>query len=49
MLGGLHWFDLIPPLFLIVVVGGGLVVLGRSIGAGYARERRRLEQHPDEP
>jgi hypothetical protein len=34
---------------LIVVLGGRLVVLGRSIGAGYAREQRRQEQHPDQP
>ena len=51
MLGGFHWWDLIPVLFLVVVVGGGLVVLvrvfGRSIGEGYAREQRRQEQHPD--
>ena len=49
MLGGFHWWDLIPVLFIVIVVGGGLVILGRSIGAGYARERRRQEQHPNQP
>jgi hypothetical protein len=53
MLGGFHWWDLIPVLFMVTVVGGGLVILvrvfGRSIGEGYAREQHRQEQHPDEP
>ncbi len=49
MLGGFHWWDLIPVLFIVIVVGGGLVILGRSIGAGYARERRRQEQPPERP
>jgi len=52
MLGGFHWWDLIPVLF-IVLLAVGLVILvrtfGRSIGEGYAREQRRQEQHPDEP
>ncbi|HKW23839.1 MAG TPA: hypothetical protein VJO13_20845 [Ktedonobacterales bacterium] len=52
MLGGFHWWDLIPVLF-IVLLAVGLVILvrvfGRSIGEGYAREQRRQEQHPEQP
>ena len=46
--GSFHWWDLLPLLFMIVVVGGGLVLLGRSIGKGYARERRRLERRDEQ-
>lgn len=52
MLGGFHWWDLIPVGF-VVLLAVGLVILvrsfGRSIGEGYARERRRQEQHHDQP
>ncbi len=46
MLVGFHWYDLIPlvMLFLLFV---GLVVVGLSVGAGYALMRRRLEQRPE--
>ncbi len=57
MLGGFHWWDLIPIAFVVllavVLLAVGLFLLvrvfGRSIGEGYAREQHRQEQHPDEP
>jgi uncharacterized membrane protein len=49
MLGGFHWFDLVVPLVMLIVLVGVLVVLGWSIGAGFAWMRRRQEQHPDQP
>lgn len=43
---GFHWYDLIPlvMLFLLFV---GLVVVGLSVGTGYALMPRRLEQRPE--
>lgn len=45
----IHWYDIVVPLVLLALLIGGLVILGLSIGAGYARIRRRTEQRPEQP
>ncbi len=47
MFTGFHWWDLSIPVAFLALLILGLVVLERSIGAGYARERRRLERPPE--
>ena len=41
-----HWWDLIPVVLFFLIVGA-LVLIGLSIGAGYARTRRRQQRQPD--
>jgi hypothetical protein len=45
--GSFHWWDLLPLIIGFVVVGGGIALLGFSIGAGFAWMQRRQEQHPE--
>lgn len=40
----LHWYDVMIPVGVLLALGGALVLFGRSIGAGYARMRRRMER-----
>lgn len=52
MFAGVHWAEIIPLIFIaimLLVVTGMLAVVGRSIGAGYARARHKLEQRPEQP
>jgi hypothetical protein len=52
MFAGVHWAEVIPLIFIaimLLVVTGMLAVVGRSIGAGYARARHKLEQRPEQP
>ena len=41
-----HWWDFIPILLFILLIGA-LILVGWSIGVGYAWMQRRREQHPD--
>ncbi len=45
---GVHLWDLVPVVLILILLAGGLALIGWSIGKGYARERQRLEQR-DEP
>lgn len=44
---GFHWWDLIIPVVMLLILIGGLVIAGWSIGAGYAWLRRRQERQPE--
>lgn len=45
---GVHLWDLVPVVLILILLAGGLALIGWSIGKGYARDRQRLEQR-DEP
>jgi hypothetical protein len=47
-MGALHLFDVVPVIFILALLAGGLALIGWSIGKGYARERHRLEQHDEQ-
>ena len=47
--GSFHWWDVIPCVIGLVVLGAALVALGWSIGAGYAWMRHRQERQPEHP
>jgi hypothetical protein len=42
----LHWWDAIPFIVFILLIGA-LILVGWSIGAGYAWMRHRQERQPE--
>lgn len=49
MFTGFHWYDLVIPLIMLVLLIVALVAVGWGIGAGYAWMRRRQNRQPGQP